>query len=137
MQAAAKSSLAEVSQTGVRGTLRRVVDDPFWTIPSYSAQVADMIGAEEGAWIEAVGEAGMEGLGAGADLFRHLRGRSRSRGILQGLDPQAAEDAQTTEATTEHDQVTGSTTSPGGTLGPHTIWTEHQLASSGMGTDAD
>lgn len=91
------------------GVVRRVVDDPLWTVPSYSAQVSDIIGAEEGAWIEAVGEAGLEAVGAGGDLFRHLRGGR----IFQGFDPQAAADAETADAAAEHDSLTGSRTAPG------------------------
>lgn len=104
------SASSRVGQIG-GGIVRRVVDDPLWKVPSYSAQVADMIGAEEGAWIEAVGEAGLEGVGASGDLIRHLRS-GRGRRIFQGFDPQAAEDAETTESTTEHDQTTGSHTAP-------------------------
>ena len=106
----AASASRRVSQFG-GGVIPKAVNSPLWTIPSYSVQVADIIGAGEDAYLEVLAEAGLEAVGAGGDLVRHLRG-SRTRQIFQGLDPQAAEDAQTAESTTEHDNITGSRTAP-------------------------
>ncbi|MCY3739937.1 MAG: strawberry notch family protein [Candidatus Poribacteria bacterium] len=87
----------------------KAVRSPLWKAPSYTTQAADILGAGEEAHLEVLAEGGLEAIGAGGDLVRHLR----SRKLFQGLDPQAAEDAQTTESTTEHDDLTGSRTAPG------------------------
>lgn len=87
----------------------RAVRSPLWKVPSYTTQAADILGAGEEAHLEVLAEAGLEAIGTGGDFLRHLR----SRHLFQGLDPQAAEDAQTTESTVEHDDLTGSRTAPG------------------------
>jgi len=87
----------------------RAVRSPLWKVPSYTTQAADILGAGEEAHLEVLAEAGLEAVGQGGDLVRHLR----SQHLFQGLDPQAAEDAQTTESTAEHDDLTGSRTAPG------------------------
>ena len=87
----------------------RAVRSPLWKAPSYTTQAADILGAGEEAHLEVLAEGGLEAIGAGGDFIRHLR----SRKLFQGLDPQAAEDAQTTESTAEHDDLTGSRTAPG------------------------
>ena len=89
----------------------RAVRSPLWTIPSYTAQVSDIVGAGEDAYLELLAEAGFEAIGSGGDLVRHLR-NTRGGRIFQGLDPQAAEDAQSTDSTAEHDTLTGSRTAP-------------------------
>lgn len=86
--------------------------------PGYVAETADILAAGEHVGYEAL----LEVLGEGVVEGGRFAGRSavedlksgRMRKIFQGLDPQAASDAQTTESTTEHDTLTGSRTAPPG-----------------------
>ena len=103
--------------------------------PAQGAELADILGAREEVFLEAAGEAGFEVIGAGGDALSDIRsGRiGRIGKIFQGFDPQAAEDAQATESTAEHDQTTGSRTAPQPTRAG-TIWTEQELTPSSHGT---
>ncbi len=88
----------------------KAVRSPLWTVPSYTAQVSDIVGAGEGAYSELLAEGAIEAIGSGRDLVRHIR----QRRAFPGVDPQQEiESRQATESTTEHDRTTGSRTAPG------------------------
>ena len=90
----------------------RVARSGWLQIPAQGAEIADILGAREDVYVEALSEGGLEAIGAGGDVIADLRS-GRLRRIWEGFDPQAAEDAQTTASTTEHDNITGSKTAPG------------------------
>ena len=96
----------------IPASIGRVARSRGLQVPAQGAELADILGAREDVFVEALSEAGLEAVGAGGDVIGDLRS-GRMRQILQGLDPQKEiANQQSTQSTAEHDTLTGSRTAP-------------------------